>query len=61
MYALTDNSITVQTKTKDRVTVYTMPETKYEKSGAAASMTDLKAGNRVVIQRNKDERKTDGD
>ena len=53
MYALTDNSITVQTKTKDRVTVYTMPETKYEKSGAAASMTDLKVGNRVVIHATK--------
>jgi hypothetical protein len=53
MYTLTDNSITVQTKTKDRVTVYTMPETKYEKSGAAASMTDFKVGNRVVIHATK--------
>jgi hypothetical protein len=26
-----------------------MPDTKYEKSGAAASMKDLKIGDRVVI------------
>jgi ribosomal protein S17 len=55
MYALMDNSITVQTKTKDRLTVYKMPETKYEKSSAAASMTDLKVGNRVVIHATKSE------
>jgi hypothetical protein len=47
--AMTDNSITVQTKAKDPVTVYTMPDTKYEKSGATASMKDLKVGDRVVI------------
>jgi hypothetical protein len=47
--AITDDSITVQTKAKDPVTVYTMPDTKYEKSGAAASMKDLKVGDRVVI------------
>lgn len=47
--AMTDSSITVQTKAKDPVTVYTMAETKYEKSGAAASMKDLKVGDRVVI------------
>jgi hypothetical protein len=47
--AMTDRSITVQTKAKDPVTVYTMAETKYEKSGAAASMKDLKVGERVVI------------
>lgn len=47
--AMTNSSITVQTKAKVPVTVYTMPETKYEKNGAAASMKDLKMGDRVVI------------
>jgi Cu/Ag efflux protein CusF len=47
--AVTDDSITVQTTAKDPVTVYTMPDTKYEKSGSAASMKDLKVGDRVVI------------
>jgi uncharacterized protein DUF5666 len=47
--AMTENSITVQTAAKDAVTVYTMAETKYEKSGTAASMSDLKLGDRVVI------------
>jgi hypothetical protein len=42
--AMTDDSITVQTKAKDPVTVYTMPDTKYAKSGAAASLKDLKVG-----------------
>ena len=47
--AMTDNSITVQTMAKGLVTVYTMAETKYEKSGAASSMKNLKVGDRVVI------------
>jgi ribosomal protein S17 len=47
--AMTDNSITVQTKAKVPVTVYTMPETKYKKNGAAAEMKSLKVGDRVVI------------
>jgi hypothetical protein len=47
--AMTDDSITVQTKAKEPVTVYTMPDTKYEKSGSVASMKDLKIGARVVI------------
>ena len=51
--AMTDNSITLKTKAKDSVTVYTMPETKYEKSGAAASMKDLNVGDRVVIHAEK--------
>jgi ribosomal protein S17 len=51
--AMTDSSITVQTKAKNPVTVYTMAETKYENSGAAASMTDLKVGDRVVIHAEK--------
>jgi uncharacterized protein DUF5666 len=51
--AITDSSITVQTKAKDPVTVYTMAETKYEKSGTAASMKDLKVGDRVIIHAEK--------
>jgi uncharacterized protein YxeA len=51
--AMTDSSITVQTKAKDHVTVYTMAETKYEKSGTAASLKDLKVGDRVVIHAEK--------
>jgi hypothetical protein len=51
--AMTDNSITVQTAAKDFVTVYTMANTKYTKSGAAASMKDLKVGDRVVIHAEK--------
>ncbi|HXM95214.1 MAG TPA: DUF5666 domain-containing protein [Candidatus Dormibacteraeota bacterium] len=51
--AMTDTSITVQTKAKGTVTIYTMPETKYEKSGAAASMKDLKIGDRVVVHAEK--------
>jgi len=51
--AMTDSSITVQTKSKERVTVYTMAETKYEKSGTTASLKDLKVGDRVVIHAEK--------
>jgi hypothetical protein len=51
--AMTGTYITVQTKAKNPVTVYTMPETKYAKSGAAASMKDLKVGDRVVIHAEK--------
>jgi Domain of unknown function (DUF5666) len=51
--AMTDSSITVQTKAKDPVTVYTKAETKFEKSGTAASMKDLKVGERVVIHAGK--------
>jgi ribosomal protein S17 len=51
--AMTDNSITVKTTAKDPVTVYTMADTKYEKGGAAASINDLKVGDRVVIDATK--------
>jgi ribosomal protein S17 len=51
--AMTENSITVQTKAKHLVAVYTMRDTKYEKSGAAASMKDLKVGDGVVIHAGK--------
>jgi hypothetical protein len=46
--AVTDDSITVQTKAKNTVIVYTMTDTKYEKSGAADSKKNLKVGDRVV-------------
>ncbi|HVS88317.1 MAG TPA: DUF5666 domain-containing protein [Candidatus Acidoferrum sp.] len=51
--AMTNNSITVQTKAKDPVTVYIMPNTKYEKSGAASALKGLKVGDRVVIHAEK--------
>jgi hypothetical protein len=50
--AMSDNSITVQTA-KETVTVYTMTETNFVKSGSAASMKDLKIGDRVVIHAGK--------
>ena len=51
--AMTDNSITVKTTARDPVTVYTVADTKYEKGGAAASINDLKVGDRVVIHATK--------
>jgi hypothetical protein len=47
--AVTADSITVQTAAKEPITVYTMNNTKYTKSGATASMKDLSVGDRVVI------------
>ena len=47
--AIGEDSITVQTTAKQTVTVYTKPNTKYEKSDAAASIQDLKVGDRVVV------------
>ncbi len=51
--AMTDNSITVKTTAEDPLTVYTMADTKYEKGGAAASINDLKVGDRAVIHATK--------
>ena len=50
--AISDNSITVQTAAQ-AVTIYTMAETKFVKSGAPASIKDLKLGDRVVIHAGK--------
>ncbi|MGA8443551.1 MAG: DUF5666 domain-containing protein [Candidatus Sulfotelmatobacter sp.] len=50
--AMADNSITVQTG-KETVTVYTMAETKFVKSGIRVSIRDLKVGDRVVIHAGK--------
>ncbi|GAC1673890.1 MAG: hypothetical protein NVS9B4_28200 [Candidatus Acidiferrum sp.] len=47
--AIADNSITVRTTTGKSVTLYTMTDTKYEKSGTVASRKDLDVGDRVVI------------
>jgi hypothetical protein len=46
---ISDNSITVETKTKKSVTVDVSDKTKFEKSGAAATLKDLKVGDKVVI------------
>jgi hypothetical protein len=44
-----DNSIAVETTTKKSVTVDVSDTTKFENSGAAASLKDLKVGDKVVI------------
>jgi len=44
-----DNSIAVETTTKKSVTVDVSATTKFENSGAAASLKDLKVGDKVVI------------
>jgi len=46
---ISDNSITVETKAKKPVTVDVSDKTKFEKSGAAATLKDLKVGDKVVI------------
>jgi len=48
---VSDNSITVETAGKEpkTVTVAIAVQTKFVKSGAAASVKDLKVGDRVVI------------
>ena len=46
-----DNSITVETATKQSVAVEVNDKTKFEKSGAAATLKDLKVGDKVVISR----------
>jgi hypothetical protein len=45
----TDNSITVETSSKQSVTVEITDKTKFEKSGAAATLKSLKVGDKVVI------------
>jgi ribosomal protein S1 len=46
---ISDNSITVETKEKKSVTVDVSDTTKFENSGAAATLKDLKVGDKVVI------------
>jgi Cu/Ag efflux protein CusF len=44
------NSITVETAAKESFTVNVSDKTKVEKSGSAASLKDLKVGDKVVIR-----------
>ena len=46
---ISDTSITVETAAKKSVTVEVSDKTKFEKSGAAATLKDLKVGDKVVI------------
>jgi ribosomal protein S1 len=46
---ISDNSITVETQAKKSVTVDVSDKTKFEKSGTAATLKDLKVGDKVVI------------
>jgi preprotein translocase subunit YajC len=47
--SISDKSITVETTDKKSVTVDVTDKTKFEKSGAAATLKDLKVGDKVVI------------
>ncbi len=46
---ISGNVITVETTAKKSVTVNVSDETKFQKSGAAATLKDLKVGDKVVI------------
>lgn len=46
---ISGNTISVETTTKQAVAVNISDKTKFEKSGAAASLADLKVGDKVVI------------
>ena len=46
---ISDNSITVETTAKKPVTVHVNDKTKFAKSGTAATLKDLKVGDKVVI------------
>jgi hypothetical protein len=46
---ISDTTITVETTAKKSVTVDVSDKTKFEKSGASATLKDLKVGDRVVI------------
>ena len=47
--SISDTSITVETTAKKSVTVEVSAKTKFEKSGAAATLKELKVGDKVVI------------
>ena len=47
--SISDSSVTVETTTKKSVTVQVSDKTKFEKSGAGATLKDLKVGDKVVI------------
>ena len=46
---ITDTEITVETQTKEVQIVKIAPDTSFVKSGAGATLKDLKVGDRVVI------------
>ena len=46
---ITDTEITVESQTKEVQVVKVAPDTSFVKSGASASLKDLKVGDRVVI------------
>ena len=46
---ITDTEITVESQTKEVQVVKIAPDTSFVKSGASASLKDLKVGDRVVI------------
>ena len=46
---ITDTEITVETQTKEVQVVKIAPDTAFVKSGASATLKDLKVGDRVVI------------
>ena len=52
--AVTQDSITVETLKKEKVVVKLGPETKFQKGSEAATLNDVKAGERVVIHAVKD-------
>ena len=47
--SISDSSITVETTAKKSVMVEVSDKTKFEKSGVAATLKDLKVGDKVVI------------
>jgi preprotein translocase subunit YajC len=47
--SISDNSITVETKSKKTVTVTCSAATKFQKSRSPAALKDLKVGDKVVI------------
>ena len=46
---ITDTEVTVETQTKEVQVVKITPETTFVRSGASATLKDLKVGDRVVI------------
>jgi ribosomal protein S1 len=46
---ISDSSVTVETTAKKSVTVNLSAKTKFEKSGAPATLKDLKVGDKVVV------------
>ena len=47
--SISDSSVTVETTAKKSVTVQVSDKAKFEKSGAAATLKDLKVGDKVAI------------